>query len=709
MSLERTTAAIVAIGDDRSALAHLTLVVERVSRLASLAGTSFICLSAMRIRAWRHGPLLRLLVLVVLQLILAATSWLYSSDILTRHAVASYALMPHDDDAGAGVAADAKAAPCFERAWFVVLSLLRWSTDAWLIFMQINRGLRAAYRAARLGAGEEFSLSSEISWAVRISGTALLAGSLTLPFATLLPPPPCPVAEAEGPHSTGHRIAHTGLWLLAPFGPVQLYTYLFVYVLFALALCFFMGLASKSREMQEAAALAGLLQARREKRKLSGEGPPPPGEGPPSPGEGPPSPGEGPPPHGEGPKSPGVGPPPPGERPPPPREGQHEASRPAPAMAAPAPTPATAPTPASASSPAPSALTGGTEPDAGAMGAARLRNRKEGARGLLGDLRKARYSDEGGGARLLDGSHVHRDVIMRTRFLMAGLLLRCVVLALLCLTRARDLPLVGTTAMLHLLATFLCEGQGALTFLLVGMQPETVDDLAYLLATLRGAVGGAYEAAASCRFMPWAMHAAPGAPDAAAADDLDDFVNSPQSVAVHGGGHRWSFSRGWLEPRHGGACRRMMRVPDSSYAGSEPAIDQSILRWDTAIVEDVSAHGGERPLAGPYGGTTTVAGRWLSRLPRLQTSKLGRQGSTSKLPSVRESVRALIPTVGTSGRRVDGFAPLVNDDALILTEGTAATETPPAAARRRPAPTGGRSDAATLGDAPSSASKRLEA
>jgi len=190
VSLERTTAAIVAIGDDRSALAHLTLVVERVSRLASLAGTSFICLSAMRIRAWRHGPLLRLLVLVVLQLILAATSWLYSSDILTRHAVASYALMPHDDDAGAGVAADAKAAPCFERAWFVVLSLLRWSTDAWLIFMQINRGLRAAYRAARLGAGEEFSLSSEISWAVRISGTALLAGSLTLPFATAQHWPP---------------------------------------------------------------------------------------------------------------------------------------------------------------------------------------------------------------------------------------------------------------------------------------------------------------------------------------------------------------------------------------------------------------------------------------------------------------------------------------------------------------------------------------
>ena len=172
---------------------------------------------------------------------------------------------------------------------------------------------------------------------------------------------------------------------------------------------------------------------------------------------------------------------------------------------------------------------------------------------------------------------MHRDVIMRTRFLMAGLLLRCVVLALLCLTRARELPLEGTTAMLHLLATFLCEGQGALTFLLLGMQPETVDDLAYLFVTLRGTVGGVYEAAVNCRFMPWtAQHASGAPPDAstAAADDLDDF-NSPQSVAVHGGGHRWSFSRGWLEPRHG-ACGRMARGPNS-YAGSEPEIDQP--RW----------------------------------------------------------------------------------------------------------------------------------
>lgn len=117
-------AAIFTLGDNMPELQRLEAHAVELARTGSFACCLLIVLSATRVRAWRTDPLLRLLVLVVLQLALAGSSML-----LERRR------------ASGDLSASAS-----ER-WLGLISLLRWSTDSWLIVMQV----RARRASAALG------------------------------------------------------------------------------------------------------------------------------------------------------------------------------------------------------------------------------------------------------------------------------------------------------------------------------------------------------------------------------------------------------------------------------------------------------------------------------------------------------------------------------------------------------------------------------
>jgi len=123
--------------------------------------------------------------------------------------------------------------------------------------------------------------------------------------------------------------------------------------------------------------------------------------------------------------------------------------------------------------------------------------------------------EDGGMAQTLEGASFHRNGIMRTRFLMTSLTIRCFMLSMVCAGHAQQLPMEGTTAMLNLLAALLSEGQGIVSFLILGLQPEITDNLWLLFRYIRESA-----------IVHWLL----------GGWNAFDFGDSPQQVIVHGGG-----------------------------------------------------------------------------------------------------------------------------------------------------------------------------
>ena len=203
------------------------------------------------------------------------------------------------------------------------------------------------------------------------------------------------------------------------------------------------------------------------------------------------------------------------------------------------------------------------------------------ARSHMMDAKKAFEEEDGGEATMRAGSHVHRSVIMRTRFLMVTLIIRCAMVAALCTAKAQGLPMVSAAAMVNLLAALLTEGQGVITFLFLGMQPEVIDDFWMLIDSIRHSylvqlvIGDAH--------------------------DVDD---SPQQVVLHGGGHTWT------SPRRRPDCW----APDDTRGAAHPYEGGGVAIYGV----DHPYEGGEqragsrmryRPFRMPFPGARAAAGR----------------------------------------------------------------------------------------------------
>lgn len=245
------------------------------------------------------------------------------------------------------------------------------------------------------------------------------------------------------------------------------------------------------------------------------------------------------------------------------------------------------------------------------------------------------------------------------------------VLAFVCLGHAQGLFYSGTTAMLNLLVVLLSEGQGAITLLFVGMQPETADDLRQLIASIRSLL------VRVCNGLTGSWCGSP--PPSEFTDHhigLDDehFVSSPQQVILHGGGHQWT--RG-VDPS---LVRRAKRGLGSGRASAVPTADHSELACSAA-----NGHANGHVNGHAYGRHDGAAhARWPSH-PQAFAMLRQQQQPTAKFVPMRLSsfrrLQDLLPALPTRGAPAPAAADAPSPPASRARENSASV---PAASNRRP-------------------------
>lgn len=145
-------------------------------------------------------------------------------------------------------------------------------------------------------------------------------------------------------------------------------------------------------------------------------------------------------------------------------------------------------------------------------------------------------------------------------------------------------------AMLNLLVVLLSEGQGVITFLLLGLQPEIVHDLWVLLATVKDT---------------WSVRTILGTQHA-------DLADSPQQVLAHGGGAVLiDAGHGRADPMRGGIYR----------LGSKKHDDVA----DSSAFVGTSNHG---PGSSRLGGVNGIS-KSIGTLGKTLSSKFTQQGLAS--------------------------------------------------------------------------------